>query len=222
MEVPRQFPQFLSFLRLELKELWELKELPEDFCMLKRLILLAVALALAACGSGPGDTAAPATPATSVPHTIAAESQLLDSSGITLMPNVGEIAPDFAYTLSDGTTHKLSDLRGKKVLLNFWATWCEPCRAEMPDLQRATAVYGDQLVVLGVNKLEPVAVIPPFADEVRVSFTLIVNTKGDIPSRYGAKNIPTSFFINTDGTIGSRQIGVMSYDVIKLHLDQLT
>jgi thiol-disulfide isomerase/thioredoxin len=178
-------------------------------------------MTLAACGAGAGAAAPTLTAQGKVPHVIAAESRLLDSSGETVMPNTGDLAPDFAYTLSDGTTHKLSELRGKKVLLNFWATWCEPCRAEMPDLQKLSDTYGGAVVILGVNKLEPVAVIPPFADELRISFPLIVNTKGDISNRYVAKNIPTSFFINTDGTVGFRQIGVMKYDFIKLHLDQL-
>ncbi|MFL5800318.1 MAG: TlpA family protein disulfide reductase [Roseiflexaceae bacterium] len=182
-------------------------------------LLLCIALVLAACGAGGSDTKT--APQAGGPHVIAAESRLLDSSGAAVMPNVGEIAPDFEYTLSDGTRHRLSDLRGKKVLLNFWATWCEPCRAEMPDLQHALDTYGNSVVVLGVNKLETVAVIPPFADELGVSFPLIVNTKGDISNRYGAKNIPTSFFINADGTIGFRQIGVMTYDFMKTRLDQL-
>ncbi len=137
------------------------------------------------------------------------------------MPNVGEVAPDFEYTMSDGTSHRLSDLHGKKVLLNFWATWCEPCRAEMPDLQQVLATYGDSVVVLGVNKLETAVVIPQFVSEVGVSFPLIVNTEGDISNRYGAKNIPSSFFINTDGTIGARRIGVMTYDFMKSQIDQL-
>jgi peroxiredoxin len=189
--------------------------------MLKRIAFFSVvALALAACGVG-GGSAGVAPPQANVPHVIAAESKLLDSSDDVSMPNAGDRAPDFQYTLSDGTTHKLSDLRGKKVLLNFWATWCEPCRAEMPDLQKSLDTYGDSIVILGVNKLEPVATIPPFADELKISFPLIANTKGDISNRYGAKNIPTSYFINSDGTIGFRQIGVMTYDFMKLHLDQL-
>jgi len=77
------------------------------------------------------------------------------------------------------------------------------------------------VAILGVNKLEPAAVIPPFVDEVPVGFPLIVNTKGDISNRYAAKNIPTSFFINTDGTVGFRRIGVMTYEFITRHLDQL-
>ena len=189
--------------------------------MLKRIgFLFVVVLGLAACGRAGTAGVAP-TELVKVAHVIAAESRLLDDSNSAAMPNVGDIAPDFEYTLSDGTTHRLSELRGKRVLLNFWATWCEPCRAEMPDLQRAADTYGDSVVILGVNKLEPVVVIPPFADELRIRFPLIVNTKGDIPNRYAARNIPTSFFINTDGTVGFRQIGVMNYDFMKQHLDQL-
>jgi thiol-disulfide isomerase/thioredoxin len=183
------------------------------------LLILVVALVLAACGAG--ESATPAAPQAAGPAVIAAESRLLDSSGGTAMPNVGEVAPNFEYTLSDGTRHQLSDLHGKKVLLNFWATWCEPCRAEMPDLQQVLANYGDSVIVLGVNKLETAAVIPPFAEELGVSFPLIVNTDGAIANRYGAKNIPSSFFINTDGTIGARRIGVMTYDFMKSQIDQL-
>jgi peroxiredoxin len=189
--------------------------------MLKSLAsIVFVTLVLAACGrASTGDTQP--TTITKVPHVIAPNSRLLDESGPMAMPNVGDVAPDFEYTLSDGTTRRLSDLRGKRVLLNFWATWCDPCREEIPDLQRAADAYGDTLVILGVNKLEPVAVIPPFADELQVRFPLIVNTKGDIANRYAARNIPTSFFINTDGTVGYRQIGVMNYDFVKLQLDKL-
>jgi thiol-disulfide isomerase/thioredoxin len=182
--------------------------------------MVILAFGLAACGRG-GAVAISPVAQDKVPHIIAAESKLLDSSGELVMPNTGDVAPDFEYTLSDGTTHRLSELRGKRVLINFWATWCEPCRAEMPDLQQAADAHGDSLVILGVNKLEPIAVIPPFADELKIRFPLIVNTQGDIANRYGAKNIPTSFFINTDGTVGFRQIGVMNYDFLKLHLDQL-
>ena len=187
--------------------------------MMKRLgILVVITLALAACGH---TSTADTQPAVEVAHVIAPDSRLLDDSGAVAMPSVGDVAPDFEYTMSDGTTHRLSELRGKRVLLNFWATWCEPCRQEMPDLQKAADTYGDAIMILGVNKLEPIAVIPPFADELQVRFPLIVNTKGDIANRYGAKNIPTSFFINIDGTVGFRQIGVMNYDFMKLHLDQL-
>jgi thiol-disulfide isomerase/thioredoxin len=186
--------------------------------MIRRVIVLMIgALALASCG-GASDVPA-ARPA--VPHVIAADSKLLDDSGQLTILKQGDLAPDFQYTLNDGSAHKLSDLRGKKVLVNFWATWCGPCRLEMPDLQRALNDYGDAVVVLGVNKIENREVITPFADEVQVAFPLIPNKSGDISGRYGALNLPTSYFINTDGTIGFRQVGVMNYDFIKKHIDQL-
>lgn len=175
-------------------------------------------LALAACGAG--GAVAPAAQAGG-PAVIAITSQLIDGADDLPAPKVGEPAPDFAYTFSDGTTQRLSDLRGKKTLLNFWATWCAPCLAEMPDLQRVADVYGDAITILGINKLEQPDVIPPFAAELGISFPLIANPKGDISRRYGANNIPITYFINTDGTIGHRKVGIMTYDFIKQQVDEL-
>jgi thiol-disulfide isomerase/thioredoxin len=171
------------------------------------LTLGLLALALSACASASG--AAP-TAGAAVPHTIAPESKL-----------VGQVAPDFQYTMPDGSTHTLSQLRGKKVLVNFWATWCAPCRSEMPDLQKALGETGDSVVVLGVNKAQELKEIGPFADELGISFPLIANQSGDIAGRYAAQNLPTSYFINSDGTIGLKKTGVMNYSFIKAHLVQL-
>ena len=136
------------------------------------------------------------------------------------IPEKGEAAPDFEYTLPDGSTHRLSDLRGKKVLLNFWATWCVPCRTEMPDLQQALGKYSD-VAVLGVNKAQDVEQLGPFASELKVGFPLIANPDGDIAARYAAQLLPTSYFINSDGTIALRKTGVMDYTFITNHLDEL-
>src|SRR4029079_5011237 len=184
--------------------------------MIRRTLLLAlVALILTACG-----TASSPTPQAPVAHTIAVASKIIgDAAGD--IPQVGELAPDFQYSLADGTTQKLSDLRGKKVLVNFWATWCGPCRSEMPDLQKALGEVGSSVVVLGVNKAEQVGVIGPFADELAVSFPLISNPAGDIAGRYAAQLLPTSYFINSDGTIALRKTGVMNYSFIKTHLAEL-
>ena len=179
------------------------------------LTLGLLALALSACTSA----APPSGPA--VPHTIASESKLIGDTAPIEIPQVGQIAPDFQYTLPDGSTHMLSQLRGKKVLINFWATWCGPCRSEMPDLQKALGETGDAVVVLGVNKAQELKEIAPFADELRISFPLIANPAGDIAGRYGAQNLPTSYFINSDGTIGLKKTGVMNYAFIKTHIDLL-
>jgi thiol-disulfide isomerase/thioredoxin len=184
--------------------------------MIRRMCALGLlALALSACGG-----AAPAI-GPAVPHTIAQESKLVDTTAPVDLPQVGQVAPDFQYTMADGSTHLLSQLRGKKVLVNFWATWCGPCRSEMPDLQKALGETGDSVVVLGVNKAQELKEIAPFADELRISFPLIANPAGDIAGRYGAQNLPTSYFINSDGTIGLKKTGVMNYSFIKTHLDLL-
>jgi len=176
-------------------------------------------LALAACASADSG-AAPAAGA-AVPHTIAPDSKLVGDTAPADMPQVGQIAPDFQYTMPDGSTHMLSQLRGKKVLVNFWATWCAPCRSEMPDLQRALGEAGGSVVVLGVNKAQELKEIAPFADELGISFPLITNQSGDIAGRYSAQNLPTSYFINSDGTIGLKKTGVMNYSFIKAHIDLL-
>lgn len=188
--------------------------------MIRQITLVVLTLlALAACGAP--RAAAPSVPTPGGPRTIAPESRLLDSAEAALAPQAGETAPDFEYRLADGTALRLSELRGKKVLINFWATWCDPCREEMHDLQRVQDERGDSLVVLGVNKVERAEVIPPFADEFGITFPLIANTDGDISDRYAAKNIPTTYFINSDGTIDFRKIGVMDYSFIVSRLDQM-
>src|SRR5579859_3070712 len=105
-----------------------------------RLVLLIVCgLLLAACG---GTTPAASPAGETGP--IASDSKLLDRAGRVPPPD-GALAPDFQFSMADGTTRKLSDFRGKKVLLNFWATWCYPCRTEMPDLQRAAQTAGSSV-----------------------------------------------------------------------------
>ncbi len=151
--------------------------------------------------------------AVTLPPNIAASSQSLDTG--RGMPVVGEPAPDFSYTRSDGKVVRLSDFHGKVVIVNFWATWCGPCRQEMPDLQQAADASGEQIVVLGVNKLEAAAVIVPFASELAVRFTLVANPAGDIPDRYGVRNLPTSFFIRPDGTVADWRLGAMDAQMIQ-------
>ncbi|MEN9935417.1 MAG: hypothetical protein RLZZ387_1996 [Chloroflexota bacterium] len=181
--------------------------------------LLSTLIILLLTGCGPAAIApAPSIPA-GLPATVAVSSRLLaEERGV---PREGDAAPDFVYRMADGSEHKLSDLRGRKVLVNFWATWCAPCQEEMPDLQRLAGEYGGQLVVLGVNKLEALDRIGPFAHEMDISFTLVANPEGDISDRYGAKNLPITYFVNTDGTIGFVHIGVLSYDEAKGHIEQL-
>lgn len=114
---------------------------------------------------------------------------------------VGEVAPDFALRALDGTLVKLSDYRGEKnVILNFWATWCPPCREEMPDFERIYQEHANQLVVLGVNLLESPDDIRRFLrNEVGVTYPILLDRKGEVAQGYRLFTQPTTFFIDEEG-----------------------
>lgn len=186
--------------------------------ILQRMVaLLAVALLLMGCGASgaavevqlPSDAAA----------NIAVNSRLVGREGPAVP---GQPAPDFQYTMVDGRSVRLSELRGKKVLINFWATWCEPCRSEMPDLEKVAQTYGDSLAVIGINKGEQADVFPDFLREIPVSFPLVANPDGDIALAYGVvSGIPQTVFVDSDGIVVSRHLAPMSYSAISAQLDQL-
>lgn len=174
-----------------------------------KLLLLALALIMAGCT--PATEPLNVTPRSDVPATIAVASRLVQPDERADPPQPGMPAPDFTYRMNDGSTQSLSMLRGRKVVLNFWATWCEPCRAEMPDLQRLADARSADLTVLGVNKDQELDPILSFLPEVPVRYTLIANPDGDISERYGVRSLPMTYFINSDGSVAAMHIGFMDY-----------
>jgi peroxiredoxin len=131
---------------------------------------------------------------------------------ITLVGNVqGVPAPDFILQSLDGSSVKLSDFRGKAVLLNFWATWCPPCKVEMPWFEDLQKQYGkDGLVVLGVamDDSEP-ATIAKFASELGVNYQVLLGTD-KVSDDYGdVQYLPTTFYIGRDGAIVDKMTGLL-------------
>jgi thiol-disulfide isomerase/thioredoxin len=183
------------------------------------LLLVLLAAALVACGGQP-PTPTPAS-LDAGGATLAAESRLLEPGATKLVE--GDVAPDFSFVLPDGTTQKLSDLRGQPVVVNFWATWCLPCQEEMPAIQQAYAGAGGKLQVLAVNRNELPEAIARFAPtlSVKLTFPLIANITGDIGDRYAVTSLPVSYFINTDGTISAKHIGALSEKTLQERLDAL-
>ena len=128
------------------------------------------------------------------------------SSGIA----VGQRAPDFEAASLDGGLMSLSDLSGKVVLLNFWATWCSPCRVEMPFLQAQHEAYPAELAIVGVNFDEPRQLVLNFAEEFGLTFEMVLDPGGLIQDQYEIRGYPTSYFLDREGVIRVVHIGVMS------------
>lgn len=124
---------------------------------------------------------------------------------------VGNPAPDFALQDLQGRTVRLSDLRGRPVLINFWATWCGPCRKEMPELQRFYARYGDQMELLGVDLAEPRERVEAFVRQGGYGWTFVLDSSGRVAEQYLVMGLPTSFFVDAEGIVRARHIGPMTY-----------
>lgn len=138
----------------------------------------------------------------------------LDSSS----PIIGQPAPDFALRRSDGAVVKLSDLRGKVIWLNFWATWCVPCKQELPDIQKLyDEKRGDGLEVLEINYQEGRADALAYMEARSLTMPLLLDG-GSVFDQYKLKGLPDSFFIDRDGKLSSMNIGLLSEDHMRQRL----
>jgi peroxiredoxin len=124
-------------------------------------------------------------------------------------PIVGETAPDFVLKTIGGEEVRLSELRGKPVLLNFWATWCGPCREEMPLIENRFEQYQTTLVVLGVSE-ESIGEITSYVTDQGWQFQFLVDGAGKVNNQYRIGAIPATFFIDAEGIIQHIQVGSMS------------
>jgi len=128
-------------------------------------------------------------------------------------PDEGELAPDFALLSVDGERVALSDFRGKIVVLNFWATWCPPCRAEMPELQAAWEERGadggddGDIVVFAVDFDETAGEVSGFIDEFGLTFPVALDGGGSVAEHYGVRGFPATFFIDAEGVLRSKNLG---------------
>ncbi len=121
-------------------------------------------------------------------------------------------AQDFTSELHTGQQVKLSDYRGRFVLLNFWATWCAPCLKEMPDMEKAYQKLGsDKLVVLAVGMGESKSRVKAFIEKHGFTFPMVTDLKMEITREYGVRNIPATFIIDPEGLVLGRALGVRDW-----------
>jgi len=156
----------------------------------------------------------------SIPPFSAAESGVAEAgSGGVVVLEPGVDAPDFSLETLDGGSLDRADLAGKPLLINFWATWCAPCRLEMPELEAISRDYADTgLVVLGVNQEESAQQVQPFADELGLSFPIVMDSDGAMSDAYGAFLLPMSIFVNSEGQVTAVHRGILTRDLADEYL----
>jgi peroxiredoxin len=135
-------------------------------------------------------------------------------AGQSLTPLPGAVpAPDFALPDTNGRLHRLSDYRGKTVIINFWATWCPPCREEIPSMNRAwQQLRQEDVVMLAINMGEDEDTIFLFTADYPAEFPLLLDRDGAVIARWPVKGLPTTFIIAPDGSLAYRAIGGRAWD----------
>jgi len=153
------------------------------------------------------------------------ESDSIDTtseSGVEYGLRAGNTAYDFQLEDMEGNTVQLSDFRGQKVFLNFWASWCPPCRVEMPHLQEFHEENED-VVVLGVNVMSSESNpenAGNFIDELGLTFPNVYGVD-DVVNLYLVESLPTSYFIGTDGTVYERVVGPVTKDILEARFSMI-
>ena len=123
----------------------------------------------------------------------------------------GQKAPDFTLSNMENEETSLSDYRGQKVFLNFWATWCPPCRIEMPDMQKLYTEHED-ITVLAVNLQEDKDTVSDFLVSNKLTFPVVLDKNREVGNEYLIRSIPTTFILDENGIIRDKHIGALTYD----------
>ncbi|GEN31382.1 peroxiredoxin [Cerasibacillus quisquiliarum] len=134
----------------------------------------------------------------------------------------GDLAPDFELETLEGEKVSLSDFRGKRVMLNFWATWCPPCRAEMPDMQKFHE--NKDVVILAVNLTETESSednVPKFVEEYGITFRVPLDVDSSVSTLYQIRPIPTTYLIDSNGMIHNVAFGAINYELMVQEFEKM-
>lgn len=149
----------------------------------------------------------------------------LIGTAVSPAPQTGFAAPDFTLSTPTGETYTLSELRGNAVLVNLWATWCPPCRAEMPAIQKIYDEYKqDGLIVLAVNMTaqDNALNITPFVAQFGLDFPILLDETGEVGAAYQLRSLPSSYFIDRAGIISEIVIGgPMSEALLRTRIEKI-
>jgi len=131
-------------------------------------------------------------------------------------------APNFTLEHRNGESVSLEDYQGKKVFLNFWATWCGPCEIEMPYMEQIHLDYEDEnLAIIAVNVGENPSTVRQYVEENGYTFDVLFDVETEVAKTYGVSGIPATFFIDEEGYLRGRHVGTMDYEMMENYIQQL-
>jgi len=135
---------------------------------------------------------------------------------------VGRQAPDFRLESLDGRQVSLADYAGQVVLLNFWATWCPPCKEEIPAIERAYVAHrGEGFMVLGINEGEALEIVQTFASELGITYPVLIDKRGNVAAQYRRRGLPLTLIVDRNGVIQVRHEGYVTAGQLDKYLSGL-
>lgn len=143
------------------------------------------------------------------------------TAGVSEAPLAGYLAPDFTLNTIVGETVTLADFQGRPVILNFWATWCPPCRAEIPHFQEASVKYNGQVAILGIDQGEPANLVSDFAAGFNITYPLLLDPDNTANRLYNVQALPTTYFIDRQGLVREVYTGILNQAVLEDRIERL-
>jgi peroxiredoxin len=136
--------------------------------------------------------------------------------------DVGQPAPQFELEDTSGRVVRLADLRGKVVLVNFWATWCAPCRTEMPEMEKVYREHRERgFEVVAIDLQESAAEVRPFMAELGLTYPALLDRDGSVSRAYRARALPSSFLVDRQGTVRYLKIGPLTTEALEAEVRKL-
>lgn len=142
-------------------------------------------------------------------------------SDLTEAPIPGYLAPQFILNSTVGEEIAMQDYLGRPVILNFWATWCPPCRAEVPHFQDASVKYKGRAIILGIDQGEPQSVVTDFANSFALSYPLLLDQDNSVNRQYGVSALPTTVFVDAQGIVREVFTGIINGAVLQDRIENL-